>query len=451
MKYEEEAREIIKYAGGEKNLTGVHHCVTRLRFDLQDTALFEQEQIEKMSIVQGVVKKGTQYQIILGGKVTGVYDAVIEIIGKESTEENAGKKKQEMSIPRKIIDYFTGSITPIVPALMAAGIIQSIIAVIDYFGVLSAESTTYVLLTAMGQAGIYFVPMMLAVSAAKKLNSSVFLSILMAGILISPEYIGLVTSGADITFLGLPVPAVSYGSSFVPILLVMPFLSLVEKGLNKLRIGIVKPIVVPAFSILITAPVALIVLAPLANTISGGLAHVINWLYYNTSYIGAFIIGATSPFIVLTGLHTAISFPILLSELTTMGGSIYFAILTMANISVGGAALGAAFRTKNKTFKGEAFGAGITGVIGISEPALYGVLLRVKKPMIASAVASGIAGVCVIIFNIHTNGLAMGGFGGLPVYFGESFIPFMIVGIGDMLLSAILAYIIGFKDIGEED
>lgn len=310
MKYEEEARAIIECAGGQENLVEVHHCITRLRFSLRDETLLRQEEMEKISIVQGIQKKGTEYQVILGSKVAEVYDAVMEITGEESGQNKVVKEEQNMPLPKKIIDYFTGSITPIVPALMAAGIIQSILAVIDYFGILPADSTTYILLTAMGQAGIYFVPMMLAVSAARKLNSSVFLAILMAGILISPEYIGLVSSGVDITFLGLHVPAINYGSSFIPVLLVMSLLNLVEKALNRIKIGIVKPIVVPAFSILITAPIALIVLAPLANTISGGLAHIISWLYYNTSYIGAFIIGATSPFIVFSSKITQLYFGI---------------------------------------------------------------------------------------------------------------------------------------------
>ena len=449
MKYEEYAKTIIENVGGEENMVDVHHCITRLRFGLLDESKLNQEAIEKIPIVQGMTKKGSQYQIILGGKVTGVYDAVISLLGGEGAAKENKEKREELSAPKKILDYFTGSITPIVPALMAAGIIQSLIAIIDYFGILSADSTTYTLLTAMGQAGIYFVPVMLAVSAAKKLKSNIYLALIIAGILISPEYTGLVSSGVDITFLGIHVPAVSYGSTFIPILLVIPLLSLVEKLLNRIPLGVLKPIIVPAFSVLITAPIALIFLAPLANTISEGLSHIINWLYYDTSYFGAFIIGATSPFIVLTGLHTAVSFPILLSELTTMGGSIYFAILTMANISVGGAALGTALKTKNKTFKGEAIGAGITGVIGISEPALFGVLLRVKRPLIASGIASGIAGVCVILFGIHTNGLALGGFGGLPVFFGESLIPFIVVALADMVLAAILAYVIGFKDIQE--
>ncbi len=449
MDYEKCAGRILENIGGKENVMNLHHCITRLRFELRDDTKMNREEIEKIQGVQGILTKGSQYQVVLGEKVANVYDAMSMLVG--DTSEKDGEKQKEIkkiSVFAKIVDYFTGSVTPIVPALMSAGIIQSIIAIIDYFGLLPAESTTYVLLSCFGQAGIYFVPILLAVSASKKLKSNIYLAVVTAGILIAPEFINLVNSGGTITFFGLNVPALSYGSTFIPVLLVIPFMALIEKLISRLSFGIVKPIVVPAFTILIAAPVGLIILAPLANTISTYLSYVINWLYYDTSYFGALIIGATSPFIVLTGLHTAISFPILLNEIST-GGSTYFAILTMANISVGGAALGTALKTKNKVFKGEALGAGITGVLGITEPALFGVLLRVKKPLIASGIASGIAAVCVIIFNISSNGLAMGGFGGLPVYFGDSFIPFLIVAAGDVLISAAVAYFIGFKDIKE--
>lgn len=152
-------------------------------------------------------------------------------------------------------------------------------------------------------------------------------TIVIGGILIAPEFIALVSTGEPITFFGLPVVALGYGATFVPILLTIPLMMQVERLLSKIPLGIFQPIVVPAFTILITAPIALIILAPLANTISSGLAYVVNFLYYHTSIFGGLIIGATSPFIVLTGLHTAISFPILMNEIITTGGSTYFAIL----------------------------------------------------------------------------------------------------------------------------
>lgn len=451
MDYEQIAKTILENVGGKENILSIHHCITRLRLELRDDSKMNKDAIEKIPVVQGVILKGTQYQIVLGSKVSQVTDALVKLTGISEDAEGSSEQviRKKMTVGATIVDYITGSVTPIVPAIMSAGILQSLLALVNFFKWIPADSTTYALLAMFAQSGLYFIPIMLAVSASRKLKCNSYLAIVMGGILIAPEFIALVATGNPITFFGLPVAANSYGSSFVPILLTMPLLALVERTLNKFIGGILKPMLVPALSILITAPISLIALAPLANYISGMLAGVVNFLYYNTSVFGAFIIGATSPYIVLTGLHTAIAFPILLQELTTTGGSMYFAILTMANIAVGGAALGVALRTKNKNFKGEALGAGLTGVIGTTEPALFGVLLRVRRSLIACGIASGVGGLLVVMLGIHSNGLAMGGFGGLPIFFGDKFVAFLLVAVGTMILSAALAYFIGFKDIEE--
>ena len=166
MDYEKCAGRILENIGGKENVMNLHHCITRLRFELRDDTKMNREEIEKIQGVQGILTKGSQYQVVLGEKVANVYDAMSMLVG--DTSEKDGEKQKEIkkiSVFAKIVDYFTGSVTPIVPALMSAGIIQSIIAIIDYFGLLPAESTTYVLLSCFGQAGIYFVPILLAVSA----------------------------------------------------------------------------------------------------------------------------------------------------------------------------------------------------------------------------------------------------------------------------------------------
>jgi PTS system beta-glucosides-specific IIC component len=443
--------KIVECIGGVGNVSSVTHCITRLRLELKDESRLNQAALKALEGVQGLVKSGSEYQIVLGGKVSAVYDELIRLSGGGETEEASSVIVGKRTVGAVLLDYISGTILPSIPVLMGAGIINALLALINYFKILPPESTTHQLLSIFANAGFYFLPIILAVSGARKLKCNVYIAALVAGILIHPAFIALVDAGNPVTFLRIPVALFSYGGSITPVLLVVPCIYWVEKLSSKISPDILKPMLVPALTILIAAPVALWILAPLANIISAWIGIGIQFIYSNLAILGGVIIGGGAPFLVLTGVHNAAMLPPVFQEFSEYGYSMFFPMLCFADMSVIGAALGVALRTKNKKFKSLAYGAVFTGLMaGITEPSLFGVLLRTKRPFIAVGITSALCSALSLTFKIKALGFGAGGVFSFPVFFGNTFGFYVLCFILAIVLAAAIAYFIGFKDIPED-
>lgn len=318
---------------------------------------------------------------------------------------------------------------------------------------LNVDATTYgyQVVSAAGTAGYYFLPVLLGFSSAKKLGVNPYIGAVLGGVLVYPAILEIAGSGeAYASFYGIPVKLVNYSSTLTPIMLTMPVVYWIEKLAKKISPTVLKSVLVPAITILVALPIMLSVTGPLAQIISEVLGKGITYIYSNFAIFGGLIIGATCPFFVLTGIHQATAIPIVLNELATVGYSVVFPILGFGNASVAGAALGVALKTKNKNLKGEALSSAVIGAVGITEPALYGVLLPTKKPFIAVGIMSGICGALSLMFMVKAYGLGLCGLGGLPLFFGDTF----LIWCGLMLVayfgSAAITYFLGFPDIPEE-
>ena len=449
MNYEEIAKQILDNVGGNHNIVSIISCFTRVRIEVRNKELVNEDVIKHLEGVKGASFFNMTYQIVFGGKCNDVYDALMKItdIKEDRNEVNQANKKFSW---QTVIDYITGTIQPIIPVLIGCGLIQGIIAMLSYLNV-DATTYGYQVISGAGTAGYYFLPILLGFSSAKKLGVNPYIGAVLGGVLVYPSILTFAASGDTYaSFYGIPVKLVTYSSTLTPIMLTMPVVYWIEKIAKKISPTVLKSVLVPAITILVALPIMLAVTGPLAQIISELLGKGITYIYSNFAIFGGLIIGATCPFFVLTGIHQATAIPIVLNELATVGYSVVFPILGFGNASVAGAALGVALKTKNKNLRGEGFSSAVIGAVGITEPALYGVLLPTKKPFIAVGIMSGICGALSLVFMVKAYGLGLCGLGGIPLFFGDTFVMWCVLMLVAYFGSAAITYFLGFKDIPEE-
>lgn len=393
-KYEDVAQLIIDGLGGKDNIIDLTHCMTRLRFILKDEKKVNADKLKSIDKVVEVNSTSTQYQVIIGNEVGVVFNALInEGINTtgyiKSDIKNENKKN---SILNNIIDTITGCMTPMIPALTASGMIKVILSLCTAFNWLSSNSSTYRVLDIIGDVAFYFMPIILAINAAKKFNVNTSIAVIVVGVFLHPNFSAWVSSGDPISFIGVPIQGVIYAASVIPALLTVWMMSYIEKFIDKLTPSMLKTILNPTLVLLISAPIALIVIGPIGNFLGEGLASIINLLQGRLGFIMVCLLAAAMPFIVMTGMHHALT-PIFISAFATTGQeSLILISQVCANLAQGGATLAVALRSKDSKMKQLASAAWISAVMGITEPALYGVTLKLKKPAMLASIGAGIAG-----------------------------------------------------------
>ncbi len=452
MDYKKTAQEILKLVGGEKNVASVTNCMTRLRFNLNDAKKADVEAIKRIKGVQGVVTKNGQFQVVIGTDVGNVCEE-IKKLGK--FEENAAADSQEKT---GIVAAFFGTLTaifqPIIPALAGSGMIKALLALLVAFKLVDSGSQTYQIFNAFGDALFSFMPFILAFSAAKRFKCNPYVSAVLAGVLLHSSFTGLNTGDPVHLFGFIPVTMISYGGSVVPILLIVWVQSYIEKFANKISPKPVKIFLAPMITIIVTGIIGITIAGPLGNLVGQVIAIGFNWLNDYAGWVIPVLMGTFCPFFVMTGMHYCFA-PIQTIQYATLGyGTILGPGMLASNIAQGTAALVVGAKSKNKDLKQLGFSSGVTGLMGITEPALYGVNLRLKKPLYASMIGGCAAGLYAGITGIHTFSSTTAGIFALPVYIGgESFtnvINAAITIVISMVVTAIAALVIGFDDPAEE-
>lgn len=448
MDYKKTAAEILRLVGGEKNVASVTNCMTRLRFNLNDAKKADVEAIKKMKGVQGVVTKNGQFQVVIGTDVGNVCDE-IKKLGK--FEENAAADSTEKN---GIIAAFFGTLTaifqPIIPALAGSGMIKALLALLVALKLVDPGSQTYQIFNAFGDALFSFMPFILAFSAAKRFKCNPYVSAVLAGVLLHSSFTGLNTGDPVHLFGFIPVTMISYGGSVVPILLIVWVQSYIKKFANKISPKPVKIFLAPMITIIVTGIIGITIAGPLGNLVGQVIAIGFNWLNDYAGWVIPVLMGTFCPFFVMTGMHYCFA-PIQTIQYATLGyGTILGPGMLASNIAQGTAALVVGIKSKNKDLKQLGFSSGVTGLMGITEPALYGVNLRLKKPLYASMIGGCAAGLYAGITGIHTFSSTTAGIFALPVYIGgEGFGNVMNAAITiviSMVVTAIATFIIGFDD-----
>ena len=389
------AEQVLEAVGGSANIVSVTHCMTRLRFVLKDQSVPHQKEVESIKGVMGVNVVGGQYQVIVGNSVGNVYKELVAMSG--ISDETADYKDEENKNPIvKALDFIAGCMTPLFTAIIAGGLIKVLLVIFGptLLGVLSAESDTYILMNALGDAPFYFLPVLVAFTASKKLNCNSFLAVMVASVLIYPDVITLLATDQTTSLFGLiPVVHGSYASSIIPAMLSTILLKYVEIGVDKIVPEWSKNFLKPLLIVLITAPITLCALAPLGLVVGNGLQFVINTIYGFAPWLAMTLFAAAMPFIVMTGMHWAFV-PAALMSLANPGYELMLLPAMLAsNTAQAGATFGVAAKTKDKDLREMAIPAGISALLaGVTEPTMYGITLRLRKPMVAACIASGIGG-----------------------------------------------------------
>ncbi|RXV43561.1 PTS beta-glucoside transporter subunit EIIBCA [Enterococcus faecalis] len=452
MDYQAIAKEILKDVGGKDNIVDVTHCYTRLRFVLKDTKQANKEALLQTEGVISVVESGGQYQVVLGNKVAHVYNALEPLLAQQLTTKTSTKEKN--SLGNRILNTVAAIFTPVVPAIAASGMLKGILAIAvmvanNFYQVDLKPLNTYIILSAASDALFYFMPVILGYSAAKVFKTNEYIAMVIGATLCYPTIVSLMTEESAVTLFGLHVTKANYVSTVIPIILAIFMLAYVQRFLEKVIPEVLKIIMVPTLSLLLMIPATLLLFGPIGIYLGDG----VNWLYYyimNLSPIllGGFI-GGIWCVLVIFGAHRGLV-PIGINDVARTGRQNLLAFAGAANFSQAGAAFGVFVRTKNKELKAVAASATVTALFGITEPAIYGANLRLKKPMIY-AVASGAAGGALMGWGgSYGTAFANQGLLTIPVYAEagtKAFICYLL-GCGIAFFGAFLLTIfLGFNDL----
>lgn len=445
------SKEILKLVGGEENIDQVTHCMTRLRFNLNDNQLADKAALQKTDGVMGVMINGGQFQVIIGNDVPVVYN---ELVGnmKSSPDQRSSSgtvEKKQGNPLSKLFDFISGIFTPILPAITGAGMIKGIVALLVAMGWMGTTNSTYVILSAIGDGAFYFLPIVLAVSAARKLGSNMYIAAAIGAAILHPTITTLLGSGEKVTFASLPVVAATYSSSVIPIVIAVWLASYVEKAVDKVTHASLKLIIVPTVTLLVIVPLTLIAVGPLGVIIGNGLTGGISWLFENTGLFAGLLLGGTMSLLIITGMHYAL-IPIMIASIAQLGYDYMIPIMMVANFAQAGSALGVSLRTKNSKLKSLSMSTSITAFMGITEPAMYGVNMRLKKPFIAALIGGATGGAFLSLFKVKAyviGGLA--GLSGIPMVLGATFVYSIIGFLIGSVVAAIVTYILGFEDEAE--
>ncbi|WP_019912249.1 beta-glucoside-specific PTS transporter subunit IIABC [Paenibacillus sp. HW567] len=445
------SKEILKLVGGEENIDQVTHCMTRLRFNLNDNDRADKAALQKTDGVMGVMINGGQFQVIIGNDVPVVYNELVgnmKVSPDQKVSSGAVEKKQGNPLS-KLFDFISGIFTPILPAITGAGMIKGIVALLVAMGWMGTSNSTYVILSAIGDGAFYFLPIVLAVSAARKLGSNMYIAAAIGAAILHPTITTLLASGEKVTFASLPVVAATYSSSVIPIVIAVWLASYVEKAVDKVTHASLKLIIVPTVTLLVIVPLTLVAVGPLGVIIGNGLTGGISWLFENTGLFAGLLLGGTMSLLIITGMHYAL-IPIMIASIAQLGYDYMIPIMMVANFAQAGSALGVSLRTKNSKLKSLSMSTSITAFMGITEPAMYGVNMRLKKPFIAALVGGAVGGAFLSLFKVKAyviGGLA--GLSGIPMVLGATFVYSVIGFLIGSAVAAIVTYILGFEDEAE--
>lgn len=390
-RYEDLANSVIDLVGGKDNITFFTHCITRLRFNLKDKSVVKKEEIEKIEGVMGCQWSGDQLQIIIGQAVGDAYNLICKKTGlaqQDAVNENLDGGKKKFSI-NAVFDGISGCITPLIPVLIGAGFIKIIVLLGELCGLLVAGNPTHTVLTFVGDAGFYFLPVFVGATAARKFGANMGLGMLMGAIFIHPSFISAVTEGAGLNVYGIPVYAASYTSTIFPAILTVWVMAPIEKFFAKISPDSIRSIIEPLLTLIVMIPLALCVLGPIGSFLGTYISEAIIWLYNTTGFLGVAVLSALFPWLVMTGMHSALT-PYILNSFATLGYEpIVFTANIISNINQGAASAAVAFKTKNINLKSTAGSCAVTAIIGgVTEPAMFGVNLKLKTPMYSAMIGS---------------------------------------------------------------
>lgn len=451
--FEETAKTLVELVGGAENVNTVSHCMTRLRFTLKDPTKADKDALKKVRGVLGVVEAGGQTQIVLGENLVNTYTAVLrqnnfEDGGAVDEAPDAAKPQGIKGYAKAVVDYIAAAVSPMVPALVAGGLLKVVLLLIGMALPAFKDSSANTILGYVANAPFYFMPVFVAYGGAKKLNSTPAYAMMVAASLLTPGWASMVSAakeaGTGITLLGIPALAVTYNNSLLPALLIAVVAAYAEKFFNKIVPGIFKSLLVGLGTIAVTGILAFTILGPLGDYVGNMIAGLFIFLGGAAAPIAIGVLAACLPWLIMLGMHHGIS-PFMASNIADIG---YDAVIRPAfllhNMCEGGAALGVALRAKDPEFKSQAFSIAFGCIVaGVTEPCIYGLTFKLKKPMIGVMAGGLVGGIAAGLMHVKAYVMGYSTIMALPIFMDTAISMAIAVVIG-ILTAAAVTYIIGF-------
>lgn len=429
------ASQIIEAVGGKDNVREVFHCVTRLRFYLNDLSKADEERLKKTNGVLGVVNTTEQLQIIIGNEVDTVCNAVQTQLGpidaKAKLDADVAKNKEEMKKFRigGIFETISAIILPVIPAMAGTGILKGVVTIMTSYLGFASDDVLIQVLTMAADSVFYFMPFFLAWSSAKRFKTDVAMAMVVAGILLYPTMTAGQAAGSDPMYLFgmLPIPFAKYTASSIPIILSVWVMSYVYGFIDKYMPKMLRLVFTPLVTVLIMAPVALVVTGPIANYLAQAIATLFTWLFTVSPLIAGAVIGATRSLLVFTGMHLSLG-AVCLNNISVLGYDYILPVNTMGTMAIVGCCLGVWICAKKSENKEIGMSTFVSSFLGITEPGIYGVLMTFRTALIADIIAGGIAGAFVATIGCHAYAYVNSCILSLPVFVDENFV-FMCIGM----------------------
>ncbi|CCF26826.1 beta-glucoside-specific PTS transporter subunit IIABC [Leuconostoc citreum] len=431
------ASDILLAVGGQANVEDLVHCSTRLRFTLRDDSIVDKEKIKSLTGVLGLAQTGGQTQVVIGNDVADTYNAVKKLLS-ESNNDNltATGTKQNKKLSAIVLDFIIGIFQPLIPAIAGGGILKSFLMLANMLGLMSDTTQTYKILYFVGDAPLYFLPLLVAITTANKLKVNPLVAVSAVAALLTPNLATMLASSGGGHLFSFGIKNITYAYQVFPAILAILVYAQLEKYLTKITPKVIRGFFVPMVSLLIVVPLTLLVLGPIGYTFGQGFAAVILFIFSKFGWIAVAILAAVLPFMVVTGMHKAM-IPYVVTSLGQTGKEVIYNAASLAhNISEAGGSFAVALRTKDKGLKATALSAGISALFGITEPAIYGVTILHKRVLYGVMLGSFIGGASLGLMGVEAYVAVGPGLASLSMFISKT--------LPNNLLFAVIGLIVSF-------
>lgn len=453
MNYAELAKQILQGVGGAENVENVKHCVTRLRFNLRDESIAKTEEIKKLNGVLSVIQQSGQYQVVIGNEVSNVFNEVMKILneqeGTTSKEPVESSKQESKGIWKKISNMISSIFIPVIGLFAGSGLIKAILVILSTTGLLSADSSTYIILYAVADAIFYFFPVFLGYTAGKFFGCNPFVTMAIGAAMVYPDIVaaapdvfGAYTKGAELaSFAGIPVHMIAYSNTVFPIIASAAVAAQLEKFLKKVLPKVIQLFAVPGLVLIITFPLTLIVIGPIVSTLSNWLAIATMAIYNLSPIICGLVLAGVWVFVIMFGLHWAF-IPVYINNMMVFGNDPLEGLLFAPLFAYVGICLAIAIKTKDSEFRSLNVSCAASSIFGVSEPALYGIVMPLKKPILTCMVSSAVGGAAAGLMGTAYYGAGITGIFAITLAINPK--TGIDLGFWGMIVSAVLALVVSF-------
>ncbi len=452
LDYKKCAAEIVASAGGEANIISVSHCMTRLRFNLTDAKKIDLEAIKKIKGVMGALYATEQLQVIMGANLLPVFEEIVKqnhFRVDEAVDENLDcveekKKLTFKSFGSAAFSYVSAAVTPLIPGIIAGGMLKVVLLLINLANPSFGATATYKMLGWIANAPFYFMAIFVAYGATKKLGSTPIYTMAVTAAMLTPDWAAMVKAGEPVSLVGLPVHLVTYANSLLPALIIALLAYYVEKFFNKIVPGIFKSLLVGLGTMIVTGICAFVFIGPVGSILGVYMVNFFVWLSEVVGPIALGLLAALLPWIIMSDMATVLG-PVMVQSLATVGfDGLFRPALLVHNMAEGGACLGVALRAKDKEFKSQCLSIAFGCIVaGVSEPAIYGVHLKLKKPMYGVMAGGAAGGIVAGIFGVKAFIMGYSTILALPIFL-DTMMGMLIAVITAIVVAAVVAYVLGF-------